>query len=666
MRFNPVKTIFLKEMRETLRDKKVVFMMILLPTFLYPFLFLIISQVQMIQKAKIESTKVEVILSSNAYHTELKTLLEKEKNLSISEGEVSSEIINNLQNTVGILLENNFESAIDSNKSAEFRLFYDGTKEIHSQAKTKINKIFDSFNSSKLNERLERLNFDTTFTKPIFVAYENIASEKDKLGDLLGKFIPAMIVYFLLLGSIYPAIDLTAGEKERKTLQTIYTAPVEISEIITGKFFTVFLISLVSSFANLLSLVFTLYFQILLGAKSGLGLDFNFSFSIGNAFWSVLLLALTATLISAITMTVTLLAKSYKEAQSFITPLIIAFIIPLTIVNLPGMELSLTNAFIPVLNVLLAMVAIFKNSYDLQHLFFVAVTTLGYSGLAIFAAVRIFSNESVVTGEKINYKILLKSQKSGEKVFGINEALLFYFVLLLVYFYVGSTLQTMLDIKIGLPLSLAGILGGFSLATIFVFKLKIKETLQLNKVRFLGLFGTVLVSFTAMFLLDFLVGKMVEFPDSYLEKFAQSFSAIESLPLYLQILILGVTPGIFEEIAFRGVLFKGLQSSFGKWQVILISAIAFGIMHFDVYRLIPTTLLGILLGWIVWETKTIFLSILCHALHNSLITVFNSLNHDFLTALDENKTLTLVVASIVFLVGLFLIKISSKSINSTT
>lgn len=664
MRFNVVKTIFLKELKETLRDKKVLFMMILLPMFLYPILFIGVSEITAFQKAKLDNKNLKILVSEQIFHSPLIENLKEIDNVEIETSEINPEAIDSLKNAIGLTIDGNYEESLSKNSSAKLKIFYDSTKELPVLARKKVKEKLSDLNKDILDERLTKAGFDSSFIEPISVESEDIATDEDTLGNVLGKIIPSLLIYFLLLGAIYPAIDLTAGEKERKTLQTIYSAPLLIPEIITGKFLLVYTISLASSFANILSMLGTLAFQFFIGeGNSNLGFELNLAFSFGNFVWIFILLILMGSLISAITMTVSLLAKSYKEAQSFVTPLIVVFIIPLVVVNLPGMELDVTTALIPILNVLLAMVSIFKNSVDLQNIFLVVLTTLSYAGLSIFASIKMFSNENVITGEKVSYKQILQSD--GKRFFGGSEALLFFFVVLLVYLYIGTTLQTKLDLVTGLVLSQVCILGGLALLVAWSFQVDFKKFFQFNTFSLKAFLGSILLAFS-MWLPLVIFQEMI--PLEYLEDFAKALEPIESLPFFAMVLVIGVLPGVFEELVFRGVIFSGLKNSYGKWTVILISALTFGIMHMSIFRLIPTFLIGIVLGIIVWETKSIFLSILTHTIHNSLLAslekIGEKISPDYLVTFEENFYLFVCLGLVVVAIGLILVTSENRKIQS--
>ena len=206
------------------------------------------------------------------------------------------------------------------------------------------------------------------------------------------------------MGAIYIAIDITAGEKERRTLQTLFTTPSRVGEIIAGKFLAVLAVALTSAFMNLSSLVVA----ILLQAKLMGGNISKFAIDVSPTgwVWLILLIVLSAILLAAMSLAVVLLANSYKEAQSYVSPLMMLVLIPAILVQMPGMELNMTTACIPILNICLAMGAIFKGTFSIGAMALTVVFLAVYSAIALYFASLVFKNENVITGEKVNFKQL--------------------------------------------------------------------------------------------------------------------------------------------------------------------------------------------------------------------------------------------------------------------
>ncbi|MEN0051414.1 MAG: hypothetical protein AAF806_30390, partial [Bacteroidota bacterium] len=187
---------------------------------------------------------------------------------------------------------------------------------------------------------------------------------------------------------------------------TLFVSPIKVPEIIGGKFLAVFTVGVVSALMNLLSLIFAVFLQAkIMGAGEGLS---SISFSVGSQgwLWLIVLILLSTVFIGGLTLAVVALANSYKESQSYVTPLMMLILLPAIFASQPGMELTTTTALIPVVNIFLAMGEIFIGDFNVGLVALVAFMALIYAALALLFASFIFGNENVVTGQKIDMKKL--------------------------------------------------------------------------------------------------------------------------------------------------------------------------------------------------------------------------------------------------------------------
>jgi sodium transport system permease protein len=197
---------------------------------------------------------------------------------------------------------------------------------------------------------------------------------------------------------MYPAIDLTAGEKERGTIETILCSPVSRTHLVLGKFLMVLTASLATSALATCSMAATF-----LGAREVLaGLAADRSNAVRAAIHPSAILAIflmvlpVAVLLSAGLLAIALFAKSYKEAQSYISPLILVVIIPAVVALLPGVELNARLALVPVLNTSLVSKEIITGTYHWKYMALIFASSCVYAAAAIFLAVKMFQREDVL------------------------------------------------------------------------------------------------------------------------------------------------------------------------------------------------------------------------------------------------------------------------------
>ncbi|MFM9948908.1 MAG: ABC transporter permease [Saprospiraceae bacterium] len=410
MRSHIIGTIFRKEMLEVLRDKRMLFLVILMPFFLYPVMFTLIGFVGKSQGERLNTEKVTVLLNPEAESTPIYDLLKTNPTLEVKLEAFEQPALDTMTNTIGVLVSEGYQSTLDSNRSAIVTLYYDSSKDLLDGRVSDIKSSVEELSQNLLLARLNAQQLPQGFVKPIDLREQNIAPQERVIGKIMGRFLPMMLLLFIFTGCIYIAIDITAGEKERRTLQTLFTAPLKVSEIIAGKFLATFLVGVVSAMMNVLSLLVAMYIQVQLLSDGKAGEAFSLPIGPEGWAWMALIIVLATAFMAAISIAVVLLANSYKEAQSYVSPLMMVIIIPAVMSQMPGMELTSTTAMIPMLNISLAIGAIFQGIFNVGHILMVVLFALLYAGLALYLASLTFGNENVVTGEKVKFKALFSKR----------------------------------------------------------------------------------------------------------------------------------------------------------------------------------------------------------------------------------------------------------------
>lgn len=406
MRTNIVLTIFRKEILEVLRDKRMLYLIILLPFFLYPVLFTIIGKVGASQQDKLATQKVQIYLNPEAKKTPIYQFLSQDTTLDVKLMAFDRATIDTLKNTIGIQVAPDYVEKIAAKGSAQITLFVDESKDVLSSRQGLIMAQLQALNQQIVSARLQEAQLDGALIQPLLIQSENLASEEQIMGKIMGGFLPMLILLFIFVGCVYIAIDITAGEKERRTLQTLYSTTASKSEIIGGKFLAVASVGVVSAAMNILSLLVAMQIQIRMMGENVNTL--SFSIEPMGWFWLALLTLLSTIFLGALSLAVVLLANSYKEAQSYVSPMMMLVLVPTMIAQMPGMELNSSTMMVPMLNISLAIGAIVKGSVEPTQMLTVAGMALVYALFALWLASRSFGNESVVTGEKIDWKQLFR------------------------------------------------------------------------------------------------------------------------------------------------------------------------------------------------------------------------------------------------------------------
>ena len=346
-------TVFKKELRDTLRDRRTIMMMIVIPTLVFPLIMSVFMSVSESFQKEAAEKKVKIGLVSNQVGSLEADLLKVPETLGKREFVPFTDTISLIKAIrsdsiqVGIYVPNNAEELKRSMKPISVIVFHDGTDlGMKERADAYLTYIQDNWKK----ERYSELKIDEAKITPFVMAYSNVASSKEMIGKLAGGFLPFMFFAFGFMGCMFPAIDLFTGEKERSTIETLLTTPVPRWKILFGKMGVIVLSGLLAATFNLLGIYLSI--EVLNLVKDPVVLQAIKD--ILSPTFIIMLYALLCPLIiffAGIMIPIAVRAKSFKEAQSIISPLNLLIILPAMVGFFPGVELNEVTALIPVVNI---------------------------------------------------------------------------------------------------------------------------------------------------------------------------------------------------------------------------------------------------------------------------------------------------------------------------
>jgi sodium transport system permease protein len=288
-----------------------------------------------------------------------------------------------------------FEKKLRLDSTSEAIIYYDAAESRSGLARDKLKSRLAEYQDSLVTVRLLHRNIDRSMLHPIKINENNLASQQKMSGFMLGMFLPYMIVILAMIGAMYPAIDLTAGEKERGTLETILVTPVSRLDIATGKFLAVLTASGITVILAITSMSLSALWGFnQLGATAAEQVPMVIRpFSILLVF---LLMVPLAAIFSSALLSVCLFAKSYKEAQSYVSPLMFLVILPAMVSFIPEIELSWGWAFVPIVNVSLAAREVLVGTFRWGFIALIFLSTFIYASFSIFVTKKLFEKEEVL------------------------------------------------------------------------------------------------------------------------------------------------------------------------------------------------------------------------------------------------------------------------------
>jgi sodium transport system permease protein len=521
-----------------------------------------------------------------------------------------------------ILVSPQFMTLLRDNGQGDLIIFYDKSNSASQEAFQRTESILLNYRQQVLHDRLTRLNLSEDFVKPLEFHNENIASAKKMAGYTAGQIIPFILIIMVMLGSFYPSIELTAGEKERNTMPTLLCAPLHPYEIIAGKFLAVWSISMITALANLISMSLAFGHSTFLLEAYGGG---NFSLGLPTFMIIFLLLIPTAFLFSAVMLTVAVFARSFKEAQNYLTPVYLVMILPGIFSSMPGIHLNMLLTFVPVVNITLLIKEMLQSEFRPEMIFLVLMATLMYSVMILCLATRIFTNESVVLGGKLNLSEMLSLHRPvGEKRLTLSpEGALFLATCLLVLVYYLGSLASIFSNSFSIIVIQWLLIALPTILVIWFFQLDYRAVLRLNRPTWSAGLGALFIGLSLWLIASFYLMKLqhIILPDGagFAKLMAEYFQLERSrVPIPIFLLLYALSPAICEELLFRGLILSSLQSRWRPWSALLVSALIFGFFHMSVYRLLPTMFLGFVIAWTVMRSDSIFCGMLIHAMTNTI------------------------------------------------
>lgn len=393
---NTIFTIIKKELIDTLRDRRTIIFMIIFPLLFIPVIIGITMKIGISQATKAEQKTITLALNTNGNAEEFSQKLIQLEDFEIVTSVPTDSIRAFIQKDsidAAFVLADDFDATVKGHQSGKISMYYRSTDD-EAITKRRVKTLVDDFEEELLEQRFAELNLDESIVKPLDLVEIDVASVKEKIGKYIGGFLPYMFVIFCFMGAMYPAIDLAAGEKERGTLETLLASPANRFQILLGKFSVVSLAGLTSAGLSIL------------GIYLGMSRIPDIPVDIASTLLSfietktiVLLLSLLLPLtafFAAIMLGLSIFAKSFKEAQSIITPLNLMVIVPAAIGLFPGIELNFTTALVPILNVSLATKTILAETMQVQHLIVVYASNFILAGISLWACSKWFGREQTI------------------------------------------------------------------------------------------------------------------------------------------------------------------------------------------------------------------------------------------------------------------------------
>ncbi len=395
--------VYLKELTELLRDKKTLIFVILLPILIFPVLFGIVGTVMAFTANKAKQQEHRYVIVNEQQAPDFAEALFYHKNfkqtamLQTDEASLLAAIKQD-QVDVAIIIPADYREKRQRLEQAEWRVIYNQSSQYDFMF-SYFTDVLQNYSESVQKETLRNLNVDAkvlpAIIKPVQVVKVDSADKRENLGEKLGAVLAYALILLCFSGAAYPAIDIGAGEKERGTLETLLICPISRVALISGKFLTILTAALMTTLITVLSLG---VWGLLASAFMPVDIltDVIQSISWSDLTVMFLLLIPTSGMFAALLLAISIYARSFKEAQNYISPLTIMILMPLMMAMAPGFELNYSTALIPITNIALAIKELLKGTADLGIISVIFLSASALAAALITFCVHWFQQEKVL------------------------------------------------------------------------------------------------------------------------------------------------------------------------------------------------------------------------------------------------------------------------------
>ena len=668
-RLSAIVLIYVREMRDQLRDRRTLFTIALLPIMLYPLVGTLLLQIaQFSQKhtttiCLVGSENIQggpPLLKGDAFSEEytdgsnnLTVVLRRADD--VDEGETLQEA------TVQWVQDGSFDCVLifppsfvapaseqgQTKRSVE--VLYNVSSDESQIAMSRVTTILGKWRSAWVGQSLEASGIDMAMLEPFQWKDVDLSPERTREAAFWSKMLPFIMLVWAMTGAFYPAIDLVAGEKERGTLETLLCSPALRSEIVWGKLGAVASFSMLTAILNAGSMLVTSYFVV---QRIGVGGAAIGAPPLVPMLWLFVALIPLSCLFSALALAVAAMARSSKEGQYYLMPLMMVTLPLVLLPMLPGMNLSAGTSLIPVTGMFLLVRALVEGQYSESMLHFPLVfgVTVGCLWLAVTWAKRQFENEAVLFGgqEQWEFGLWVKHLwKDRQPVATTAQAYACGAIILVALFFgrlaatavpddLAGITKMILNSQLGLILTPA-LLMSVMLTT------SIRSSLRVRWPHWFSLPMAVALGVT-LHPLYLALGRWIEYtyPVSAeaLQAMRPFLDQVETAPWYSIVFLMAFIPAVCEELAFRGFIFAGLVRQGGRLRAMVVTALMFGISHGFLQQSIAASCMGVLIGWVALRTGSVLPCILLHFTSNALSVSMSRLTNSRLPGIDLFITTT--------------------------
>lgn len=450
----------------------------------------------------------------------------------------------------------------------------------------------------------------------------------------IATLVPLILILMTVTGAVYPAIDLTAGERERGTLEALMAAPISRTRVLLAKYAAVVCVALMTACVNLGAMVATAFstgFEQLLFGTDGLT-PLRLLQILG-------LLAAFAAFFSAVILALTSVARSFKEAQAYLIPLMMLSITPGVLALLPGLKLTFGWALLPLANMVLVTRDLLDGYVSPAALTVALLANGVWTAVALAVAVRVFGTDAVLYGSSGSWRDALRRPEEVQPQLRWEQGLTAIVIVFPAFIFLSGVPGRFADWSINARLMANAVV----LISLFaIWPLWLAAYVRVPWVSAFGLKSPPWTTLMAAVLAGFSLWPLAYEVEVFLiapgrlqwlvELMKPLKEELDRTPFGVKLFALALCPAICEELFFRGFLLRSFLSTMRPAVAIVLTAVLFGAFHVLVRdallleRFPPTALLGLVLGWLAYRTGNLWPGIVLHMIHNTAVLTLPKLS----------------------------------------
>jgi len=628
------RAVFAAQIVNLVRDRRALFAAFLLPILLYPILFLGRSLLERISSETLEARTVRVAVDFTRAPEEarLRARAAVEQCLPVEVVDVDAaraladwewargpESNETARDVAAALLAQDYDAlaiALPGERAPTWSIltYYDGTRDVGNEAQRRVHAALLALSDEIADERrLALLGYDPA--RGLQISPVDVASAEDQGGASLGRWLPLLAIFVLLGGASHAALSAFAGEREAGTLETLLVHPVPSIVVVIAKFAAVLAVGIVTLLLNAGSVIASLGLGLgTLPGTHGEGFALDATRVLGGA----LAFLPAAVLVCALSCLVCGRARTFREGQNLLLPLLLVTILPTLPALQPDVRLDAFLAAVPLTGPSLVLRDVLRGTASLPLSIWMFVASSGWAALALWRLASALDAERLVQHGA-------NEAESGGRHMQSQSALRWALVVVFAVYLVGGWLQALhpvwgLAATLWILLPLAA--WGSARSTARRARESLAVVLSLRRPRIAHVAAALCAAPAAAWAAKHLFELQRQFlpVPSTLESIALPIE-IAGLSSFAQVALLAISPAICEELYFRGAFLGGLRRDLSWPRILIWQAFFFGAVHASIYRFAPTAVLGLVLAAFVMRSRSLATAIVLHAGYNAIIVL---------------------------------------------